>query len=176
MSSKLDFDRWYAAQNVKFVVSPSHELETFGNTLVNYFLISELMDSPGKIRIREGRLESHQPLIIAPGNDEIQLEGFGPEAHQHIAFIREVLKNLRILRYGCNIKADHYSEQIVTDRLESVVERVSIDVRAKGDKFAAVLVGVDEPWDIALLELWRHEVERSAAKNIKELHDKGKLF
>ena len=69
-----------------------------------------------------------------------------------------------------------YSEQIVTDNLDSVVERVANGVRESGDKFAAVLVGVDEPWDIALLELWRHEVDRSAARNIKELQEKGKLF
>jgi len=39
-----------------------------------------------------------------------------------------------------------------------------------------VLQGVDDPWDVALVELWRREVERSAGMNIKELNDSGKLF
>ena len=42
--------------------------------------------------------------------------------------------------------------------------------------FASVLQGVDDPWDIAIVELWRREVSRSAGKNIKELNDSGKLF
>ena len=176
MSSNPDFDRWYAAKNVKFVLRPSHELETFGSTLVNYHLVSELLDAPGKIRIREGRLEAHQPLVITPGNAEIRMEGFGEEAKRYMDFLRDAIKDMRILRYGCHLKTDRYSEQIVTDNLDSVVERVANGVRESGDKFAAVLVGVDEPWDIALLELWRHEVDRSAARNIKELQEKGKLF
>jgi len=35
---------------------------------------------------------------------------------------------------------------------------------------------VDNPWDVALVELWRREVVRSAGKNLKELNDSGKLF
>ena len=60
MSSNPEYDRWYAARMVRILIQPSHELETFGNTLVNYHLVSELDDYPGKIRIREGRLEAHQ--------------------------------------------------------------------------------------------------------------------
>ena len=58
MSSNPDFDRWYAATHVKFIVRPSHNLETFGNTLVNYHLISELDDHPGKIRMKTGADEN----------------------------------------------------------------------------------------------------------------------
>ena len=62
MSSNPDFDRWYAAKRVRILLMPSHQLETFGNTLVNYHLISELEDHPGKIRVREGRLGDHAAL------------------------------------------------------------------------------------------------------------------
>lgn len=48
MSSNPDFDRWYAAKKVRILVAPTHHLETFGNTLVNYHLISELDDAPGR--------------------------------------------------------------------------------------------------------------------------------
>ena len=50
------------------------------------------------------------------------------------------------------------------------------EVERTGDKFSAVLQGVDDPWDIALVELWRREVDRSAKKNIRELRENGKLF
>jgi len=176
MSSNPDFDRWYAAKSARFLVEPSHCLETFGNTLVNYHLVSELPDRPGKVRIREGRLEAHQPLVITPQFAAIEAEGFGDEAKEYLEFLREREKNLRILQYGYHLKSDNFSEQIVTDRLSVVTERVRAEVVASNDRFAAVVQCVDEPWDVALVELWLREVNRSARGNIDELQKSGKLF
>ena len=176
MSSNPDFDRWYAAKSARFLVEPSHRLETFGNTLVNYHLVSELPDHPGKIRVREGRLEAHQPLVITPHFAQIEAEGFGDEARAYLDFLKENEQHLRILQYGYHLKSDKFSEQIVTDRLSVVTERVKDEVIASNDKFAAVVQCVDEPWDVALVELWLREVNRSAKGNIDDLQKSGKLF
>ena len=176
MSINPDFDRWYAAKSARFLVEPSHRLETFGNTLVNYHLVSELPDHPGKIRVREGRLEAHQPLVITPHFAQIEEEGFGDEAKAYLDFLKENEQHLRILQYGYHLKSDKFSEQIVTDRLSVVTERVKDEVIASNDKFAAVVQCVDEPWDVALVELWLREVNRSAKDNIDELQKSGKLF
>ena len=176
MSSNPDFDRWYAAKSARFLVEPRHRLETFGNTLVNYHLVSELEDHPGKIRVREGRLEAHQPLVITPDLGEIETEGLGDEARAYLEFLKENENNLRILQYGYHLKSDNFSEQIVTDRLSVVTERVKSEVIASNDKFAAVVQCVDEPWDVALVELWLREVNRSARRNIDDLQKSGKWF
>ena len=176
MSSNPDFDRWYAAKSARFLLEPSHRLETFGNTLVNYHLVSELPDHPGKIRVREGRLEAHQPLVIMPHVADVEMDGFGDEAKAYFEFLKENEQNLRILQYGYHLKSDNFSEQIVTDRLSVVTERVKSEVLASNDKFAAVVQCVDEPWDVALVELWLREVNRSARGNINELQKRGKLF
>ena len=176
MSSNPDFDRWYAAKSARFLLEPSHRLETFGNTLVNYHLVSELADHPGKVRIREGRLEAHQPLVITPHLAAIETEGLGDEAKAYLEFLKENEKDLRILQYGYHLKSDNFSEQIVTDRLSVVTERVKSEVVASNDKFAAVVQCVDEPWDVALVELWLREVNRSARGNIDDLQKSGKLF
>ena len=176
MSSNPDFDRWYAAKSARFLVEPSHRLETFGNTLVNYHLVSELPDHPGKVRVREGRLEAHQPIVITPRAADVEMEGFGDEAKAYMEFLKETEANLRILQYGYHLKSDNFSEQIVTDRLSTVTERVKAEVLASNDQFAAVIQCVDEPWDVALVELWLREIRRSAGNNIKELNEKGKLF
>ena len=95
MSSNPLFDRWYAAKHVKILLSPEHRLETFGNTLVNYTLVSELDDFPGKVRVREGRLEAHKPLVITP-NMDIMTEGFGEEAKEYLEFLRDHADDVRI--------------------------------------------------------------------------------
>ena len=64
----------------------------------------------------------------------------------------------------------------MTDRLSVVVERVRNAVVESNDKFAAVIQCVDEPWDVALVELWLREIKRSAKGNIDELQASGKLF
>lgn len=176
MSSNPDFDRWYAARHARIVLSPSHRLETFGNTLVNYHLISELPDHPGKVRVREGRLEAHRPLVIAPHFNEVTTEGLGDEAKAYLEFLKEHEDEMRILQYGYHLKSDNFSEQIVTAPLAVVTERVKAAVLESKDAFAAVVQGEDEPWDVALVELWRREVARSAETNIKELDAKGQLF
>lgn len=176
MSSNPEFDRWYAAKQVKILLSPSRTLETFDSTLVNYHLVSELADRPGKTRIREGRLEAHRPLVITPSFPDITSEGFGPEAEEYLEFLKNTRDTLRVLRYGCHLKSDNFSEQIVTGERDAVARRVKDEVVASGDPSAAVLVGEDDPWDVALVELWHREVARSAGKNIKELNDSGLLF
>lgn len=177
MSSNPLFDRFYAARKTRIVLHPSHALETFDNTLVNYHLISELDDYPGKVRVREGRLEAHKPLVLTPSKyAEITMEGFGEAAREYVDFLRSHEDDMRILQYGYHLKSDKFSEQIVTDSVAAVTERVKAAVVESNDKFAAVLQGVDEPWDVALIELWRREVDRSAKHNLQELSERGGLF
>ena len=176
MSSNVAFDRFYASRHVRILIHPSNSLETFDSTLFNYHLVSELADNPHKIRIREGRLEAHPPLVIAPDFNGISVEGLGSKAKEYLEFLRDNSSHLRLLQYGYHLKSDNFSEQIVTDTLDAVVERVMRNVAANNDKFSAVLTGLDEQWDVALVELWRQEVMRSAGRNIRELHAKGKLF
>ena len=176
MSSNPDFDRWYAAKSARFLIEPKRRLETFGNTLVNYHLVSELPDWPGKVRVREGRLEAHPPLVITPTAANLTAEGFSEAAKEYLEFLRQHDVTLRILKYGYHLKSDNFSEQILTESLATVTERVKAAVVESGDKFAAVMQGEDEPWDVALVELWMREVRRSADGNIRELQEQGKLF
>ncbi|MBO4447908.1 MAG: hypothetical protein J5807_00285 [Kiritimatiellae bacterium] len=176
MSANAEFDHWYAVQKTRIIVSPRHRLETFGNTLVHYHLISELDDYPGKVRVREGRLEAHKPLVITPDFSDVEVEGFGEEARAYIEFLRHTEEHMRILRYGYQLKSDNFSESVVTDSIRTVTDRVRREVESRGGAFSAVLQGVDDPWDVALVELWRREVERSARTNIEELQRNGRLF
>ena len=176
MSSNPDFDRWYAARRMREVLRPKSRLETFGSTLLNYSLVSELADRPGKVRVREGRLEAHPPRVVVPDLDAITAEGFGEEARQYLEYLKAHEKSLRILSYGCHLRRDNFSEQILTGRTDAVARQVRDAVLERNDPFAAVLKGEDEPWDVSIIELWRREVVRSAKGNIADLRAHGGLF
>lgn len=170
MKEKTTFDFWYAVNNTEIVLMPSRHLETFGTTVLHYHLVSELMDSVGQIRIREGRIKASQPKIITPeAYAKTFLEGFGEEAQRYIEWLREHEKEVRILQYGYKLSQESFSEHIVTDDAKAVVARVEKEVREKGDPLSAVVMGVDDPWDVCLIKLFWEIIQKSAKTNIHQL-------
>ena len=170
---RTKFDCWYAVENTRIVRPPQRHLETIGNTIINYRLVSELMDGVGKVRIREGRMQALRPQIILPSNyDNLTLEGFGPEAQRYLQWLKENEDHIRILRYGYTLKQEAFSEQVVTDSVEAVVERICNDESVKSDPFSAVVQGVDDPWDVCLVKLFWTVIRQSAEANIRELNDR----
>jgi len=170
MDSKQQFDFWYAVNNTELVTSPTNRLETFGDTIVNYHLICELMDSIGKVRIREGQLKALKPKIITPQSlGQLDLEDFGADARKYADWLAENGGDLKILQYGFRIQKQEIKEHIVTDQLDTVVERVKRDVSAKDDPLSAILIGVDSPWEVSLLKLMVDLVQHSARGNMQDI-------
>ena len=89
-SEKKAFDFWYAVHNTQIVRAPSRALETFGETRIHYYHLAELPDVPGKVRVREGRLEAHKPLLITPeAYVQEEMSGFGEQARQYLDFLKQ---------------------------------------------------------------------------------------
>ncbi|MFC1498206.1 hypothetical protein ACFLS1_07040 [Verrucomicrobiota bacterium] len=176
MDEKRTLDFWYAVNNTEIIRMPSRQLETFGATVLNYHLVSELMDTANQIRVREGRMQASRPQIITPEKySQNILEGFGEEAEKYIEWLKEHEKELRVLQYGYKLKKEEFSEHVITDNIETVVERVKNDTKQKDDPLSAIVLGVDEPWDVCLIKLFWEVIQSSAPKNIRDLERK-RLF
>jgi len=170
MDEKKSFDFWYAANNTEIVLMPSRHLETFGATVLNYYLISELMDTVDQVRVREGRMKASQPQIITPeAYSKTLLEGFGDEAQRYVDWLREHEKELHVLQYGYRLAQESFSEYVLTDGVKAVVDRVREEVKQKANPFSAVVLGVDNPWDVCLIKLFSEVVQHSARTNIEQL-------
>jgi hypothetical protein len=176
VNENTSFNFWYAVNNTEIVLMPDRHLETFGSTVLNYRLISEMMDSVNQIRVREGRIQAHQPHIITPeAYSETILEGFGEQAEQYVEWLKHHEQDIRILQYGYTLKQEAFSEHIVTDNIQSVVERIKGEVAAADHPHTAVVQGVDDPWDVCLVKLFWEVIRQSAAPNIRELQ-KRRMF
>lgn len=174
MPSQFDF--WYAVNNTEIVTVPERHIETFGNTIINYTLVSELMDSAGKVRIREGRMQAMRPQIVTPvAYSSMMLEGFGEQAQKYAEWLRDHEDAVRILRYGYSLKQEAFSEEVVNDSVGAVLDRATAAAKAKGDPFKAVVKGVDEPWDVCLVKLFWTIIQSSAKENFRELSER-KMF
>lgn len=170
MSAPTQFDFRYAVENTELVLVPKRHIETFGNTIINYSHVAELMDGVGQVRVREGRMQAMRPQIITPAAYvNLNLEGFGAEAERYLSFLREHEDDIHILEYGYSLKQEAFSEEVVTDSLQNVLARVRKEVAARNDPFSAVIKGVDSPWDVCLVRLFWLVTRSSVADNVREM-------
>lgn len=174
MTDKEQFDFWYAVHNTDVVRLPEKRLETFGTTVLNYHLVSELMDAVDRVRVREGRIEAARPEIVTPQSFlETPLDGFGSEAAEYVEWLREHAKDLYILKYGFTIRKRETNEYLISDTLEAVTERVRKALEEKDDPMSALAIGVDQPWEVCLLKLMVDIAEGSVRSNVHDLKRKG---
>ncbi|MDD2237376.1 MAG: hypothetical protein PHP44_07395 [Kiritimatiellae bacterium] len=166
------FDFWYAVNNTEVLRHPATLLETFGNTMVNYHLLTEPMDDTDKVRIREGRIEAYKPQIITPSSfGETALEGFGEEAEHYAEWLRDHEADLMILKYGFSIKKQVINDHIVSENMPMVIDRLKTHLDKQDDPLSALVVGVEEPWEVCLLKLMVEVVQRSAPKHVTDLRN-----
>ena len=166
-----EFDFWYAVNNTEVLELPRSRLETFGSTQIHYRLVTELMDTIGQVRVREGRIQAFRPEILTPQSfSESPLEGFntGP-ANDFVRWLREHESEMVLLKYGFKIRHETITESIVHDSVETVLERVRADLKSRKDPLSALVLGVDEPWEVCLLKLLFEVVRLSAPGNARDL-------
>lgn len=171
MSDPNPFDFYYALQNTHVVVQPRNLLETFGTTTVSYHHLAEVMDSVNQVRIREGRVQAYRPQILTPEHfSSTLLEGFGEEAERYIDWLRSQGQHMAILQYGFAIRRVEVNEYIVSESLPVVVDRVMKEVEEKDDPLNALVVGVDDPWEVSLIKMMVDMAGRSAPTHARQLH------
>lgn len=170
MNAPSQFDFWYAINNTRVVVAPVQRLETFGATIIHYHLVSELMDTVNKVRVREGRIVAQRPQIITPtAIAENMLEGFGAEAERYMDWLREHSKDFRMLQYGFVIRKEEINDEIITDSYDAVLDRVAAAVRQKDEPLTAVVAGVDSPWEVSILKMMFEVSSNSFQANVREM-------
>ena len=176
MSRDRTYDYLYAAEATEILHGPMRALETFGTTSVNYHLLAELEDYPGKIRVREGRLQASKPELITPERYvKDEFEGFGELARLYYDFLKQNEDSFKILKYGYRLKQEAFSEQIITDSMESVAARVIEEVKSENRPFDVVIKGVDDPWDVCLMRFFWLHTNASVAHNMQDFKNAGMI-
>jgi hypothetical protein len=174
MDSKKQFDFWYAVNNTELITTPTNRLETFGDTVVNYYLVCQQMDSVEKVVVREGHLKALKPSIITPqALGQLDAADLGEDAKQYAEWLAKHANDLRILQYGFSLQKQELKEYVVTDHIDNVLERVKADVGAMDDPLSAILVGVDDPWQVCLMKLMVELVQHSAQANIQDIQQQA---
>ncbi|MDF7825247.1 hypothetical protein P4B35_14580 [Pontiellaceae bacterium B12227] len=174
MSNNKQFDFWYAVNNTELISSPSGHLETFGDTVVNYYLVCQQMDSIEKVVVREGHLKALKPAIITPQSlGQVDVGDLGDEAKEYADWLAEHANELRIIQYGFALEKKELKEYTVTDHIDNVLDRVKTDVASLNDPLSAILIGVDDPWEVCLMKLMVDLVQHSAQGNMQDFQQQS---
>jgi len=167
---------WYAVRQTQVILPPRQTIETFGATTIKYHLVSELMDTANKVRVREGRARSERPMIISPSEyAEMLLDGFGEKANEYMEVLRQQGDLVTVLKYGLRFHKEPANESFVNDNIEVVVQRVKTEVESTQDPLSAVLVGADELWEVSLIKFLFEYVQESVPKNIGDFQKSGDI-
>jgi hypothetical protein len=167
-----------AIEQTYTVRPPKQHLATFGVTNVRYYLVSEpsygeLVKTEDESVVREGRVIAERPTIVTP-TYMLNLEGFGEDATRYM--------QLLINRFGPNTPGLLYQYrneaeglEIVSGLTSTVAHRIATDLDDRSVDSAAVIMGVDDLWDVSLLQFIYEYTSASLASNVGEIHSLGLL-
>ena len=164
----------YAIENTQVIVAPERNIQTFGTTSFDFYLISELMDRVNETRIRNGRIHAERPQILTPDHfTRLLLEGFGEKAQRYADQLRERMRHIAVLRYGFQFRKTDVTERTCRESIETVVTRTKRKVQDSEESLSAVIQGVDDAWEVCLLKFTIDMIERSSGGNIGDFRKRG---
>jgi len=167
-----------AVARTEVIRAPKQNLYTFGVTNIHYFLVTEpvyaeLTRETSETVIREGKVIAERPRIVTPYYLS-SLEGFSNNARHYFDYL--------IKTHGRNAPGLFYSYRnepkelnIVSNNLSSVVDKLKADIDRRGDPLTALIKGIDELWDVALIKFAFEMTSRSLGDNISQLGARGLL-
>lgn len=165
----------YAIENTSVAHQPDRRIDTFGATNFAFHLLTEPMDEVGYVRVREGQVEAERPRILRPeGYEDLLFEGFGEASESFARWFREN-GNARLVRYGFNFSKREFHEHLVHEPIEAVRDRILEDIRDTGDPSRAVILGVDDTWEISLIKFTMEMIASSLQINAFDFKRRGLL-
>ncbi len=174
-----DLQDWIRAVEQTWIVRyPKQTLATFGITNIAYYVVTEpiyreIDQGSHEGVVRKGRVIAERPTIVTP-TYAMNLEGFRPEAYE---YLKQISLNMGPHHPGILYKYRNEPEnfEIVKGDPSEIAHKIADDLEEKDEGLSAVMVGVDEWWDVALLKFIYEFTSNSATSNLQEFSSRGLL-
>jgi hypothetical protein len=166
----------YALENTRVLLAPSQRLDTFGTSLVNYFLVTEEMDTVNLSRVREGHIHAERPQIVTPQNmAKLLLEGFGDQGRRFADQINDQAAKFAFLKYGFRMSKSEIRSYDVHESVADVAGKLKEELQRRDEPRTALLTGVDDGWEVCLLKFMVDLIGHSAPGNLGDFRERGLL-
>lgn len=160
----------YALEHTELVRAPRQELATFGSSVVDYYVVTELVGNVSVVR--DGRVIAERPRIVTPAY-LVNVEGFSEQARRYIAMMaRERPHESGVLyRY----KNEPKGMNVVSEPIEQVISKLDSQIEEQHRPLSTIIKGVEEVWDVSLLMFIYELSNRSLRANMAEFDRRGFL-
>lgn len=167
-----------AVERTQILRLPKQSLTTFGTTNIYYYLVTEpayagLTPNTSETVVREGRVIAEKPKIVTPYY-LASLEGFSDHArHYFESLVQTYGRSVQGLLYA--YRNEPKEMNIVADNIPTVVARLNEQIDQRNDPLTAIIQGVDEMWDVAIIKFIFEMTQRSVGDNVRQMGARGLL-
>jgi len=160
----------YALENTELVRGPQQNLSTFGSSVVDYYVVTELV---GNISVvRDGKVIAERPKIVTPAY-LVNIEGFSEQARKYIAMMARERPHESGIFY--RYKNEPKGMNVVSEPINQVISKLSSQIEEEHNPLSTIIRGVEEVWDVSLLMFIYELTTKSVRTNVAEFNRRGFL-
>ena len=160
----------YALQNTELVRAPQQSLATFGSSVVDYYVVTELVGNASVVR--DGKVIAERPRIVTPAY-LVNVEGFSDQARRYIAMMARDHPHDSGIFY--RYKNEPKGMNVISEPVKQVIAKLSSQIEEERNPLSTIIRGVEELWDVSLLMFIYELTSKSAHTNMAELNRRGFL-
>ena len=160
----------YALEHTELVRSPRQELATFGSSIIDYYVVTELLGNVSVVR--DGKVIAERPKIVTPAY-LVNVEGFSEQARRYVAMLARERPHESAIFY--RYKNEPKGMNVISEPIRQVIDKLSSQIDEQHSPLSTIIKGVEEVWDVCLLMFIYELTNRSMRTNIAELDRRGLL-
>ena len=167
---ELDDRTKYALEHTELIRAPRRELETFGSSVIDYYVVTELVGNVSVVR--DGKVIAERPKLVTPAY-LVNVEGFSEQARRYIAMLARERPYESGIFY--RYKNEPKGMNVVSEPIRQVIKKLSSEIEEQGSALSTIIKGVEELWDVSLLMFMYELTTRSVRTNMVEFDRRGFL-
>lgn len=160
----------YALEHTELIRTPRQELDTFGSSTIDYYVVTELVGNVSVIR--DGKVIAERPRIVTPSY-LVNVEGFSEQAKKYIAMMAQESPHESGIFY--RYKNEPKGMNVVSEPVGQVINKLSSEIEEQRNPLSTIIKGVEESWDVSLLMFIYGLTTRSVRSNVAEFSRRGFL-
>jgi hypothetical protein len=159
-----------AMQKTELIRAPKRRLATFGSTTMEYYVVTELTEQMSAVR--DGQVLAERPRIVTPYY-LLHVEGFSESARRFLGIMAQQNPHEAGIFY--TYKNEPHSMNVVSEPLGVVVGNLSARLESEDRPLSAIMRGVEDVWDLAVMMFIYDLTRRAAGGNYADFQRHGLL-
>ncbi len=160
----------HALEQTELIRAPRRELDTFGSSVIDYYVVTELVGNLSVVR--DGKVIAERPKIVTPAY-LVNVEGFSEQAKKYISMMARERPDESGIFY--RYKNEPGGMNVVSEPIKQVIDKLSSQVEEQHNPLSTIIKGVEELWDVSLLMFIYGLTTKSVRTNMVEFDRRGFL-